>query len=69
MPVKDVTAENGEKISTTQIKELLETGDIKSANELLGRDYSLSADVVSVNENGDETVLIYAFTLSLSSMF
>ncbi len=61
MPVKDVTAENGEKISTTQIKELLETGDIKSANELLGRDYSLSADVVSVNENGDETVLILAY--------
>ena len=49
MPVKDVLY-NGEKISTTMIKNLLESGDIKTANELLSRNYFVTGTV----ENGAE---------------
>ena len=35
----------GEKVSTSRIKERLISGDVKGANALLGRDYSLSGKV------------------------
>lgn len=44
MSVKDVL--NGsEKVSTTLIKAIIENGDISSANELLGRSFSVTATV------------------------
>lgn len=61
MSVKDLTADSGEKISASKIKELLEGGDITAANALLGRNYSLTADVVSCAENGEETSLTLAY--------
>ncbi len=61
MSVKDVNSENGEKISTSKIKELLESGDITAATALLGRNYSLSAEVISTAENGEETALTLAY--------
>ena len=44
MPVKDVLS-GSEKVSTTLIKSLLENGEIASANELLGRSFSVTATV------------------------
>lgn len=44
MPLKDVCID-GEKISTSRIKELLKIGDIPAANALLGREYFISGTV------------------------
>lgn len=44
MPVKDVLS-GSEKVSTTLIKAIIENGDISSANELLGRSFSVTATV------------------------
>ncbi len=51
MPVKDVVY-GEEKVSTTLIKSKLENGDIKCANELLGRNYSVSGTVVHGADRG-----------------
>lgn len=45
MPVKDVMA-GEEKISTSLIKTCLANGEISKANRLLGRNYSVSGEVV-----------------------
>ncbi|MGN0812029.1 MAG: riboflavin biosynthesis protein RibF [Candidatus Coproplasma sp.] len=45
MNVKDVDL-NGEKISTTLIKSCLDSGDVEKAAKLLGREYSLTGEVV-----------------------
>ncbi|MCD8371697.1 MAG: adenylyltransferase/cytidyltransferase family protein, partial [Clostridia bacterium] len=50
-PVKDVIFE-GEKVSTTLIKECLEGGHISKANSLLGREFSVSGIVCDGNERG-----------------
>ncbi len=42
----------GETVSTTRIKELLLRGDIKTANELLGEAYSITARVVEGDKRG-----------------
>lgn len=47
--VKD---KKGEKIGTHRIKTLLEQGDIKEANELLGRHYETKGEVVHGLNNG-----------------
>lgn len=49
--VKDVMY-GDEKISTTLIKSVLESGDIKIVNELLGRKFSVSGTVVGGAERG-----------------
>jgi riboflavin kinase/FMN adenylyltransferase len=36
----------GEPVSSTKIRELLSTGDVKSANKLLGREYMFSGEVI-----------------------
>ena len=41
----DEVRADGEKISSSRIKKLLISGDVKKANELLGRPYSLSSEV------------------------
>ena len=46
MPVKDVVI-NGEKVSTTLIKDCLAQGDIAKANELLSVNYFISGEVVN----------------------
>ncbi len=43
--VVDTYLVDGEKVSTTRIKELLENGNVKKANELLDREYSISGKV------------------------
>jgi len=43
--VVDTFEFDGEKVSTTQIKSLLSAGDIKKANFLLGRNYSVTGEV------------------------
>ena len=43
---KIVTSGN-EKVSSTLVKELLSSGKVKTANELLGREYSISGKVIS----------------------
>lgn len=53
MAVKDVMYGN-EKISTTLIKSLLENGKIETANELLGRNYSICGHVVGGAERGSK---------------
>lgn len=49
--VKDVMY-GEEKISTTLIKSMLESGDVITANELLGRKFSVSGTVVGGAERG-----------------
>ncbi|MDE7214611.1 MAG: hypothetical protein K2N68_02090, partial [Clostridia bacterium] len=61
MSVKDLTDENGEKISSTKIKELIEAGEITAANALLGRNYSALCEVLSSAENGEVTALTLAY--------
>jgi len=51
MPVKDVTA-GEEKISTTQIKECLEKGEVAKANELLGSEFFVSGEVIKGEGRG-----------------
>lgn len=46
------TEANGQKISTTLIKNLLSQGKIKEANELLGEEYSLCGSVVHGRQVG-----------------
>ncbi len=55
MPIKDFTVD-GEKVSTSHIKELLTEGDVKKAAELLGRNYSVSGTVVHGAGRGAEVV-------------
>ncbi len=42
----------GEKISTTRIKKLLTNGEIEKANELLGREYSITGKVIQDRKVG-----------------
>lgn len=51
--VKDVTY-NDEKISTTLIKGLIESGDIRTADNLLGREYSVTGTVTEGASRGKE---------------
>ena len=51
MPVKDVMID-GEKVSTTLIKQYLEEGKIQKANELLGREYFVSGEVCEGHGRG-----------------
>lgn len=44
--------QNGEKISSQRIRELLENGKIKEANRLLGARYNIAGEVVHGNELG-----------------
>lgn len=44
MPVKDVMRD-GKKISTSDIKKALAEGDVRTANELLGRNFSVTGTV------------------------
>ncbi len=46
------TEANGEKISTTRIKALLESGKIREANVLLGEPYSITGKVVKGRQVG-----------------
>ena len=55
MSVKEVMYE-GEKISTTKIKELLDAGDVKLAAELLGRNYSVTGNVIHGADRGGKVV-------------
>ena len=51
MPVKDIMID-GEKVSTTLIKQYLEEGKIQKANELLGREYFVSGEVCEGHGRG-----------------
>lgn len=55
MSVKDVLSD-GEKISATTIKTLLSDGEIKKANELLGRNYSVSGVVIHGADRGEKVI-------------
>lgn len=55
MNVKDVDL-NGEKISTTLIKSCLDNGDVEKAAKLLGREYSLTGEVVKGTGRGTSIV-------------
>ena len=52
--VVDTFAIDGEKVSTTLIKSLLENGNVKKANELLGRNYSVSGMVKKDRQVGKQ---------------
>jgi riboflavin kinase/FMN adenylyltransferase len=43
---------NGEIVSSTAIRKILESGDVKKAGEFLGRNFSLSAQVIKGDERG-----------------
>lgn len=45
---------DGEAVSTTRIRKLIESGEVKKANELLGRPYSISGEVVHGNHIGTQ---------------
>jgi len=45
--VVDLKKENGEKISSQEIKNLLEIGNLKEANKLLGQNYSMVGTPIS----------------------
>ena len=53
MSVKDVMY-GEEKVSTTMIKSMLESGEIVTANQLLGRNYSVSGTVVNGADRGNK---------------
>ncbi len=53
LPVKDVCVD-GEKVSTTQIKEKLANGDVAGANALLGEEFYVSGEVVKGAGRGAE---------------
>ncbi|MGN0806339.1 MAG: riboflavin kinase, partial [Candidatus Coproplasma sp.] len=55
MNVKDVDLD-GEKISTTLIKTCLDNGDVEKAAKLLGRDYSITGEVVKGAGRGTSVV-------------
>jgi len=55
MPVKDVIS-GDEKISTTLIRKLLAEGDVKRADELLGRNYFVCSEVVEGAARGGKTL-------------
>lgn len=55
MNVKNVDL-NGEKISTTLIKSCLDSGDVEKAAKLLGREYSLTGEVVKGAGRGTSIV-------------
>ncbi len=50
--VIDLATQNGQKISTTNIINLLKNGDIKTANKLLGRNYEINGIVVKGHHLG-----------------
>ena len=52
--VPPVLTEDGRKISTTYIKRLLAAGDLKKANEMLGRPYSFTGVVKEGRKVGTE---------------
>ncbi len=56
MPVKDVM-HDGKKISTSDIKKFLAEGDVKTANELLGRNFSVTGTVCEGAGRGAEQVV------------
>lgn len=62
MPVKDVTY-GEQKISTSYIKTLLEEGDIKTANELLGRNFSVTGKVINGADRGGKLIGIPTMNL------
>jgi len=45
---------NGEKISTSKIKELIKSGEIEKANKLLGYDYSIKGKVIHGEKLGSK---------------
>ena len=51
MPVKDI-AVDGEKVSTTLIKQCIGNGEIQRANALLGREYFVSGEVCEGHGRG-----------------
>ncbi len=53
MPVKDVLSD-GEKISTTLVKQCLDAGDVAKANKLLGENFFLEGEVVEGAHRGCE---------------
>ena len=55
MPVKDVTVD-GEKVSTTLIKQCIEEGKISKANALLGRQYFVSGRVCEGHGRGGKVL-------------
>lgn len=62
MPVKDITY-GEQKISTSYIKTLLENGDIKTANELLGRNFSVTGKVINGADRGGKLIGIPTMNL------
>lgn len=55
MNIKDVDCD-GEKVSTTLIKQCLDCGDVSKAAKLLGREYSVSGEVVKGAGRGTSVV-------------
>ena len=54
LAVVPAVAENGKKISSTGIREAVQTGDIPAANRLLGRPFGFSAEIIHGNHLGRE---------------
>jgi riboflavin kinase/FMN adenylyltransferase len=64
----EISAEmlNGEIISSTKIKQLLELGDIELVNQMLGRNYSITGVVIKGKQLG-RTINFPTANISLSS--
>ncbi len=65
--INKVKDEGGTDISSTYIKALLDDGDIKKANKLLGRNYSIYGNVVKGNHIGATTIGIPTINMFLES--
>jgi len=50
--IADVAPESGRRVSSSWIRELIESGDVQAANELLGRTHAVRAEVVHGEARG-----------------
>jgi len=51
-----ITIKNGQKISTTAIKEYFKKGNIRKANKLLGYNYQINGNVIHGDNRGDSVL-------------
>ena len=56
-PMATVQTDDGDRISTGRVKRLLEVGDVRAANALLGRYYRVSGRVQHGHQRGSSEIV------------